>query len=710
MPASTENEPTENEPIANRRKRELAVLVVASVACVALPLVARNALNNRVSVELAAQASEALGLPIELGTASVGLTGTLEIRDVRVGEFFRAKRVMASIAPSAQAANGLAPNELLIDQPQLELELLASGGTNLDAMLARRAASSKSNSKSASSTGSASRLRTIRFVNGGLRVNVENIGTIVSSGINLWMRDGKVHALFGATDIDVHKDDVRLRGTLPRAALDYRRGHGLHRLLADGGTLSIKGPRGRGMLKELMISAGLGGEDYQLSAQTGIDRATGTIKISAQRAPGGFALESAIDSAPLALIAPWLPASIEARLASASGGISAKARLGTERSIDVEVRDMHVWGLSVTEPALSRRSLDLDMWVDAKAAVSQSISGTHISADLQAIRSSDLTLTGSMSGEWPPGERVPRVAEVELHLGKLPCDAALNSLPAGLRPSLAGLELRGSIESHLSLGLARSSNAETHLEVTSGIEGCKVAAEPPVANTRALRGDYEHRTPDGRTRILDESDASFVDYDELPSYVPRAFVAAEDARFFKHEGFDPHQIERSLAIDMENGKLLRGGSTISQQLVKNLFLNRRRSLARKLQEAILTWRLEANLSKKRILEVYLNIIELGDNHTYGIAEASERWFGIAPADLSVRQTAFLAAMTPEPTSMSARIREAGKLDPISAARVATILRVMKRARVISSAQFKKARSKKLSLRSHEIEKQTASND
>lgn len=692
----------------NRSKREIAVLAVASVACVALPLVARSKLNTRVSVELAAKASASLGLPIELGTASVGLTGTLEILDVRVGKFFRAKRVMASIAPSAQAANGLAPNELLIDQPQLKVEFLATGGTNLDAMLARRA-SIKKNSN-APTTGSSSRLRTLRFVNGGLRVKVENVGTIVSSGINLWMRDGKVHALFGATDIDVEKDDVRLRGTLPRAALDYRRGHGLHRLLADGGTISVKSPRGRGMLKELMVSAGLGGEEYQLSAQTGIDRATGSIKVSARKTLAGFDIESAIDSAPLALIAPWLPVSVEARLASASGSISAKARLGDTRKLDVAVRDMHVWDVSVTEPALSRRSLDLDMWVDATAVVSQSNSETRISAELQAIRSTDLTLTGRMSGEWPRGERIPSVAQVELHLGKLPCDAALSSLPAGLRPSLAGLELRGSIESHLSLGLARSSAAKTHLEVASGIKGCKVAAEPPVANTRALRGDYEHRTPDGRTRVLDRSNANFVDYDDLPSYVPKAFVAAEDALFFKHEGFDPHQIARSLAIDMENGKLLRGGSTISQQLVKNLFLNRRRSLARKLQEAVLTWRLEANLSKKRILEVYLNIIELGDNHTYGLAEASKRWFGIAPADLSVRQTAFLAAMTPEPTSMSARIREAGGLDPISAGRVATILRVMKRSKVISSAQFQKARSRKLNLRSQELGKQTASNN
>ena len=145
--------------------------------------------------------------------------------------------------------------------------------------------------------------------------------------------------------------------------------------------------------------------------------------------------------------------------------------------------------------------------------------------------------------------------------------------------------------------------------------------------------------------------------------------------FWLHHGFDEKQIARSFEIDLREHRLARGGSTISQQLVKNAFLSQRRSLDRKIQEAILTWRLEARLDKKRILERYLNIIELGPR-IFGIGAASKHWFNLSPRELNVRQAAFLAALTSEPTSMSRRVRRQGGLDPDSAARVDIVLRAM----------------------------------
>jgi penicillin-binding protein 1A len=316
-------------------------------------------------------------------------------------------------------------------------------------------------------------------------------------------------------------------------------------------------------------------------------------------------------------------------------------------------------------------------------------------ATLDALRSSDLELSGRMSGQWQGQSLVPELATIKLELAEVGCDAALNALPSALRPMLAGLELRGSMHSRLELMLSRSDQADTVLQVSPGIEGCSVVREPPSADTKALRADYEHRSPDGRPHILKEGAPGFTPIKQMPDYLPRAFVAAEDAQFFKHKGFDPHQIERSLAIDVQQGRFARGGSTISQQLVKNLFLHRKRTLARKLQEAALTWRLESNLQKDRILEIYLNIIEFGDGHTYGITDAAERWFAVEPGELTILQTAFLAAIVPEPTSMSARIRDAQGLDPVSAGRVATILRAMKRGKVISKSQYQKARRQTL---------------
>jgi len=127
----------------------------------------------------------------------------------------------------------------------------------------------------------------------------------------------------------------------------------------------------------------------------------------------------------------------------------------------------------------------------------------------------------------------------------------------------------------------------------------------------------------------------------------RAAVAAEDAHFYEHEGIDVDAIKKAYEYNLKKGKIVRGGSTISQQVAKNLWLSPERTLWRKLIEAILTWRMEQALSKERILELYLNIIEWG-NGIFGVGAASKVYFDTTPANLSVRQAALLAAVIPSP--------------------------------------------------------------
>ena len=164
----------------------------------------------------------------------------------------------------------------------------------------------------------------------------------------------------------------------------------------------------------------------------------------------------------------------------------------------------------------------------------------------------------------------------------------------------------------------------------------------------------------------------------------------KDGRFYDHHGFDTTQIGKSFEIDLRDGKLARGGSTISQQLVKNSFLTQRRSLDRKIQEAILTWRLEARLDKRMILERYLNIIELGP-HIFGIGAAARHWFGVSASAIDLHQAAFLAALTSEPRTMSRRIRHAGGIDAESAVRVDVILHAMLRDGAIDRTQLDHAK-------------------
>jgi monofunctional biosynthetic peptidoglycan transglycosylase len=127
----------------------------------------------------------------------------------------------------------------------------------------------------------------------------------------------------------------------------------------------------------------------------------------------------------------------------------------------------------------------------------------------------------------------------------------------------------------------------------------------------------------------------------------RAIVAAEDSKFLDHEGFDVEGIQAAVEKNLKKGRLVAGGSTISQQLAKNLFLSGERSFIRKGQEAIITVMIEATWSKRRILEVYLNVIEWG-NGIYGVEAAARRYYKTSAANLSRDQAARMAAMVPNP--------------------------------------------------------------
>jgi monofunctional biosynthetic peptidoglycan transglycosylase len=159
----------------------------------------------------------------------------------------------------------------------------------------------------------------------------------------------------------------------------------------------------------------------------------------------------------------------------------------------------------------------------------------------------------------------------------------------------------------------------------------------------------------------------WVPYEQISANLKRAVVAAEDARFLDHEGFDWEMIQKAIERNERSGKVVAGASTISQQLAKNLFLSGERSWLRKGEEAIITWMLEHTLSKRRILELYLNVAEWGDT-VFGAQAAARYHFGEPASALTAEQAAWLAAILPTP-----RRYERGRLTPYLAGRVNTIL-------------------------------------
>ena len=140
---------------------------------------------------------------------------------------------------------------------------------------------------------------------------------------------------------------------------------------------------------------------------------------------------------------------------------------------------------------------------------------------------------------------------------------------------------------------------------------------------------------------------SWVPYERISPHLKRAVVAAEDARFAEHEGFDWEAIEKALEKNRKKGRVVAGASTISQQLAKNLFLSAERTPWRKGQEALITVMIEQAMDKRRILEIYLNMIEWGEG-VFGAEAAARHYYGASAASLGPEAAARLAAMVPNP--------------------------------------------------------------
>jgi monofunctional biosynthetic peptidoglycan transglycosylase len=176
----------------------------------------------------------------------------------------------------------------------------------------------------------------------------------------------------------------------------------------------------------------------------------------------------------------------------------------------------------------------------------------------------------------------------------------------------------------------------------------------------------------------------WVRLDQISKMGKWAVILSEDWGFYDHDGVDFKQLQKAIEESVKEGKLVRGASTISQQVVKNVFLSSRRSVIRKVHEIILARKMEQYVPKHKILEVYFNIVELGPK-IYGIRNASYHYFGKHPSALNPREAAFIAMLLPSPVKYSESFRRK-KLSPFVQRRIRDILLKMKMAKLITEEE------------------------
>ena len=177
---------------------------------------------------------------------------------------------------------------------------------------------------------------------------------------------------------------------------------------------------------------------------------------------------------------------------------------------------------------------------------------------------------------------------------------------------------------------------------------------PSVAALKDYRPSIATRVYDDNNELIDEfflEDRKIIRYQDIPKVVVQAFVAAEDARFFSHRGFDMQSISRAFFKNLAAGRIVQGGSTITQQVAKSMFLSSEKSYIRKIREAVLAYKIDRYLTKEEILALYLNQIYLGHG-TYGIEAASQGYFGKSARQLTLSEASLLAGLPKAPSSYS----------------------------------------------------------
>ena len=236
------------------------------------------------------------------------------------------------------------------------------------------------------------------------------------------------------------------------------------------------------------------------------------------------------------------------------------------------------------------------------------------------------------------------------------------------------------------------------LDVIQRIDFKRPDKAPPEVSR--LRGPFVHEvtTNSGAQKRIDVTpeSANFIAIESVPPLFIRTLLIAEDAAFFGHPGIDLTELPRAIATNIARGGSFRGASTITQQLAKNLFLSREKSLQRKLRELSYSFLLETTLGKQRILEIYLNVIEWGPG-LYGLRPAARHYFDKEPQALTPREIAFLVSMIPGPVKYQRSI-EGGELRKGFETLVNNLLVKVRSVDAISEEEFQQALTETLVFR------------
>ncbi len=387
----------------------------------------------------------------------------------------------------------------------------------------------------------------------------------------------------------------------------------------------------------------------ELRVEVGADEGGEITTSYSRNEHGRWQVEVDAGTLPLHRLAPWVPfvpwhatdngtARLHVRVEPPEGSTAA-----TVLEVSGNVTLDH---FGVQHPGLAREALDgLTASLSGRATFDlerRRITTPGISAELNGLR---FSLTGTAEHD-----RDHTMIDGMLRVPIFDCDLPRRVLPPAAVGPLAGFLFTGTLAGDMHIALDTRHLNDTVLDVNVQ-DGCNVSQSSMEVALRRLGNPFIQRVQEPnnvvRTFLTGPGTPAWTPFEAISPFVTGAVIQREDGGFYRHHGFSPDEVRGALIRNVNAGRFAFGASTITMQLVKNVFLAREKTLVRKLQEVALTWWLERSLDKRSILEMYLNVVEFGPG-IYGIGPAARFFFGREPGDLTVLQGIYLATLLPAP--------------------------------------------------------------
>ncbi len=409
---------------------------------------------------------------------------------------------------------------------------------------------------------------------------------------------------------------------------------------------------------------------------------------------GSWQLDLTAEQVPLPEVARWVPVVPWHAIDTGRASVHMRAEpAGSDGMLSVD-GELSVEHFGLAHRGLAHDPIDgLDINVRGSALLDPARG--HV-----ATEGVNFTLNGITLGVagWAERRGDRTAVDVALRVPTLSCDAIRRALPAVVTGPVGQMTFTGTLGADVHLALDTTHLDATELDVRVQ-DLCAVAHDGMTNSVRRFSGPFVQRVqePAGvRTFVTGPGSAAWVALPDVSPHVVNAVLTREDGRFYRHHGFNIPEIRGAIVRNVGARRFVYGASTITMQLAKNVFLQREKTLVRKLQEVVLTWYLERTMDKDSIVELYLNVVEFGPG-IYGIGPAARFFFNREPRDLTPLQSIYLATLLPNPVTRFGTYQR-GRVSDDMHTRLRAIARGMAAAGRLSAADLATAQTEVLAFR------------